>query len=179
MPPRHARDCAEVLVLADERGYEGNGTMQLPTYVRHLRAGELTAAATIRRQTRGSVMVVDGGGALGHVVARQAFRWAITAAKRRGVAVGITHSHGYTGVLGVYVRQAARQGMLALYLQTTQPFLGVPGSGRRLIGNNPIAFSCPVQANSRWSWTCHAASARWAGSEWPLQKVARSHLTGL
>jgi LDH2 family malate/lactate/ureidoglycolate dehydrogenase len=140
----HARDCADVLVLADARGFEGNGIMQLPTYVRHLQSGELTPNARIRRRRQGGMLIVDGGGALGHVVARQAFRWAIELSARSGVVVGLTHSHGYTGVLGVHVREAARRGLLALFLQTTHPFLGLAGSRRRVIGNNPLAFSAPV-----------------------------------
>jgi LDH2 family malate/lactate/ureidoglycolate dehydrogenase len=142
--PAHARDCAEVLVLADARGFEGNGVMQLPAYVRHLQSGELTAKARIRRRRQGGMLIVDGGGGLGHVVARQAFRWAIELSARSGVVIGRTHSHGYTGVLGVHVREAARQGLLALFLQTTHPFLGLPGSRRQVIGNNPVAFSAPV-----------------------------------
>ena len=144
LPRSYARDCAEVLVAADARGFEGNGVMQLPAYLAHLQADELAAGARIRRRTQGGLLIYDGGGALGHVVARRALLDAARLAERRGVVVGLTHSHGYTGVLGVHVREAARRGMLALYLQTTQPFLGLPGSGRRVIGNNPIAFACPV-----------------------------------
>ena len=145
MQPGPAAVAAEVLVRADARGYEGNGVMQLPTYVRQMLAGELASRVRIRRSRPGSLMVVDGGATLGHVVVAQSVRWAVAAARRRPMVATVMHSLGYTGVLGAHVQNAAEAGFLALLLQTTHPFLAAPGGGPTIIGNNPVAFAAPVR----------------------------------
>lgn len=102
-----------------------------------------------------------------------AVREAVALAGQTAVVTCVLRDSGHLAALGLFVLEAAEQGMLALLCQRTPQVMGLPGSKGPAIGNNPIAFALPVagaaplvfdMAQQRGgARPCHAGPAGGAG----------------
>ena len=149
VPDASAADCAAVMVETDLRGIDSHGIGMLPTYLRELAAGSITAAPDVRVVIDSPVLaVVDGGGGLGHTPGLLAMRLAIEKARAVGLAaVAVTNSRHY-GAAGYYADLAAAEGLIGLSLTSApNPHLVPPFSTQKALGTNPIAFSAPAGHN--------------------------------
>jgi len=116
--------------------------------------------------------IVDGGGSIGFPAAATATDLAIAKALRCGIAVVGANNHRYSGVLGLYVEQAARAGVVAIAagsgtLAVTAPY----GAREARLCTNPIAMGFP---SSGGAIVWDAATAAVAGTE--LARLAEEGL---
>lgn len=135
---------AQVLVRTSLRGIDTHGIARIPSYLEKLKTGEVNPRAQPRSELRHGVLHIDGDGGLGQVVAMAAVREAVALARQSALVSCVVRDSGHLAALGLFVLEAAEQGMLALLCQRTPPIMALPGSLAPAIGNNPIAFALPV-----------------------------------
>lgn len=133
------------LVRANLRGVETHGMLRVPAYVKMLRAGATNTSPRMTCEDRGGMLVVDADGALGQVGGSFALRQAIATGKTRGLVGVSIRNVGHLGALGLFLEEAAVAGFAGMMMQNGPPIMGLPGSARSAIGNNPLAFSAPVR----------------------------------
>ncbi|MEJ8846093.1 Ldh family oxidoreductase [Variovorax rhizosphaerae] len=139
---------ANVLVRTSLRGIDTHGLSRLPLYVEKLKSGEVNAQPDIRIEMRDGMMYCHGDGGLGQVVLPFALERVLLAARTTALVACRIESTGHLGALGTLVLPAAEQGFLAILCQRTPPIMALPGSTAPAIGNNPIAFACPVDGRA-------------------------------
>lgn len=136
---------AHALAATDSFGVFTHGSKLLAPYLRRIRAGGIVATArpAIARQGPGWA-IVDGGSAMGHVVAWLAMETAIDKARACGVAyVGVRQANHF-GAAGHYALRAARAGLIGLAMSNDIPSVAAPGSRRAVTGTNPLAYAVPA-----------------------------------
>jgi LDH2 family malate/lactate/ureidoglycolate dehydrogenase len=143
----HAEIASEVLVRTNLRGVDSHGISRIPIYMQRIAAGEITSNDP-KAEMRDGTLHVDGKGALGQVVARFAVDQAVQATEKIGCAPCVIVNSGHLSALGLFALQAAENGRVALVCQRTPPVMGLPGSPRANMGNNPIAFAAPVRGGT-------------------------------
>jgi LDH2 family malate/lactate/ureidoglycolate dehydrogenase len=138
---------AEVMVDAEERGYDSQGMMRLPSYLRWAKAGEFKSPAsiTVRRESP-SAISVDGGNGWGAVVTTRVMQMCVDRARTTGCCFAAVSDVGHVGRLGYYVGQAAEAGMIAILAlsgSTSAPVMAPWGGTEARLSTNPIAFGFP------------------------------------
>jgi len=148
MPQAQARLTAQLIVATDLLGIESHGVSMLPQYDTMVRNGKIRLAGTPRLiREAGATSLWDGAAGLGHPVAHAATAHAIGQARQHGIALaGVRNSHHF-GAAGLYARQAAREGLVALVTSSSQALMLVPThASMPVLGTNPIAFAAPAGA---------------------------------
>ncbi|MEJ8822765.1 Ldh family oxidoreductase [Variovorax humicola] len=143
-----ALTAAGVLVRTSLRGIDTHGLSRLPLYLEKVAAGEVNARPHLQSEMRDGIMHCDGDGGLGQVVIPFALEQMLLAARSCALVACRVRSTGHLGALGTLVLPAAEQGFLAILCQRTPPIMAMPGSIGPAIGNNPIAFACPVEGRA-------------------------------
>jgi LDH2 family malate/lactate/ureidoglycolate dehydrogenase len=72
----------------------------------------------------------------------------VEATEKVACATAVIRNCGHLSALGMFALQAAEQGRVALVCQRTPAVMGMPGSPRANIGNNPLAFAAPVRGGT-------------------------------
>lgn len=138
---------ADEVVDAEQRGYDSQGLIRLPPYVRWAMAGEIVspAAPEVLRETP-TTLTVDAHDGWGHVVCLKVMRTCVDRAKASGVCVATVRNTPHVGRLGYYVEAAAEAGAIGViagsgdYGSATM----APWGGREpRLATNPIAFGFP------------------------------------
>ena len=115
IPDEHAELTAHLLVDTQMRGVYSHGVRQVQRYLDAYREGTLNTHPQTRVTNDGpATTALDGDGGLGIIVADEAIKTTIAKARSYGVAVATTTHHGHLGSSGKYVRQALREGMVAM-----------------------------------------------------------------
>ena len=143
----HAAIASEVLVRTNLRGVDSHGISRIPIYMQRIAAGEITSKDPTA-EMRDGTLHVRGHGALGQVVASFAVDQAVQATEKVGCVPCVIAKSGHLSALGIFALQAAESGRVALVCQRTPPVMGLPGSPRANMGNNPIAFAAPVRGGT-------------------------------
>lgn len=139
-----ALTAASVLVRTSLRGIDTHGISRLPLYVEKLKSGEVNAQPRLQVEMRDGLMHCNGNGGLGQVVLPFALERTLSAARTCALVACRVQATGHLGALGTLVLPAAEQGFLAILCQRTPPIMALPGSTAPAIGNNPLAFACPL-----------------------------------
>lgn len=147
IPQEQAALAAQILGRTSLRGVDTHGVSRIPSYVQKILSGEITGRVP-QTQWRGGALQVDGGGALGQVVASHAVDAAVRVTEKQAAAPCHIVRSGHLSALGLYALQAAEHGRIALICQRTPPIMGLPGSHAASIGNNPLAFAAPVKGGA-------------------------------
>ena len=138
---------AEVMIDAEERGYDSQGVLRLPTYLRWAKIGEFKSPAQIKvTRTRPSAVAVDGGNGWGAVVTSRVMDMCLERARETGSCFAAVGDVGHCGRLGYYVERAAEQGMigiLSLSGSMSAPVMAPWGGTEARLSTNPIAFGFP------------------------------------
>lgn len=142
---KDAEESARLLVRTNLRGIDTHGISRVTGYVEKLRSGELNARPRIEMSFRDGILFLDGDGGLGQVVGTQAASEAVSRAADTGVVTCFIRRSGHLAAIGQFVLEAAERGMVAVICQETPPLMALKGASRPAIGNNPIAFACPVK----------------------------------
>jgi LDH2 family malate/lactate/ureidoglycolate dehydrogenase len=143
----HSAVAAPLLVRTSLRGVDAHGISRIPVYLQRIAAGEITSNDP-QAEWRDGALHVDGGGALGQVAATFAVDQVVEATEKVATAACVITNCGHLSALGVFALQAAEQGRVALVCQRTPVVMGLPGSPRANIGNNPLAFAAPERGKS-------------------------------
>jgi LDH2 family malate/lactate/ureidoglycolate dehydrogenase len=138
---------APLLVRTSLRGVEAHGISRIPVYLQRIAAGEITSNDP-QSQWRDGALHVDGRGALGQVAATFAVDQVVQATEKVATAACVITNCGHLSALGIFALQAAEQGRVALVCQRTPAVMGLPGSPRATIGNNPLAFAAPERGKT-------------------------------
>jgi LDH2 family malate/lactate/ureidoglycolate dehydrogenase len=139
-----ARTTSDALLEADLRGYGSHGLLRLPTMLRRIQSGMISAVARPRIVAeRSGTALVDAERALGPVGAAFGAALAVRKAEAAGVAaVGVIHGD-HICLTGFYADRMARAGCVGLVTTVTQPLVHPLGGSQRLLGTNPLAIAIP------------------------------------
>ncbi|TDC48639.1 Ldh family oxidoreductase [Actinomadura sp. KC345] len=145
LPPGHAETTARAITLADAWGIGSHGLFRLPYYLDRMASGghPPDAALKVRRDT-GPLVLLDGGGGLGHWQVAAAAATAAERSARYGVAAVAVADSGHCGALGVYALEIARKGQVGLLLSNGPAALPPWGGDRALLSTSPIAAGIPL-----------------------------------
>lgn len=139
-----ADETARLLVRSNLRGIDTHGVNRVSGYVEKLRSGELNAQPSADLSFRDGVLRLDGDGGLGQSIGRMAVDEAVRRAAEMPVVTCFIRRSGHLAAIGLFALEAAERGMVAVICQETPPLMALEGASRSSIGNNPIAFACPV-----------------------------------
>jgi LDH2 family malate/lactate/ureidoglycolate dehydrogenase len=138
---------ADEVVDAEARGYEAQGLLRLPAYVRALQDGSARSPVTLTvLRDSPSALAWDATGALGHPAALQAMEACVERAAATGACFGIVREPGHIGRLGYYVERAAAKGAIGIIACSGGPSSATMapwGAREARLGTNPIAFGFP------------------------------------
>jgi len=142
-----ARDMAAQIMSSELAGHESHGLRRLPEYVQRARGGlaDPAATATVDLDT-GALTRMDGHGAFGHLVMRDATRLVTERARTHGIAAVAVHNADFAGRLADFCEQAAREGFATLiYVNDSGSGQDVapPGGLAGRLSTNPIAAGIP------------------------------------
>ena len=144
VPSADAAVVAQCLLRADLRGVTTHGLMRLPVYTDRLRRRLVSARPDlVVTRTTAATARVDGGNALGFVVAHRAMSEAIALAREAGIGmVGARHSNHF-GMAASYVLQATEAGLAAMVFTNASPAMPPWGGREPMLGTSPLAFGVP------------------------------------
>ncbi|HSI39034.1 MAG TPA: malate/lactate/ureidoglycolate dehydrogenase [Xanthobacteraceae bacterium] len=143
---REARLIARQLVDSNLRGHDSHGVGSIPVYIRNVRSGDLPLNQSLTTVLdTPSLLVCDGNGGAGQVMAHDAMALGITKAEQCGVAlVGLRNSH-HIGRIGHWAEQCADAGLASVHFVNvvSTPSVAPFGGGAARIGTNPFAIGIP------------------------------------
>ncbi|VTU46598.1 (2R)-3-sulfolactate dehydrogenase (NADP(+)) (plasmid) [Variovorax sp. SRS16] len=144
MPSDDARCVAASLVRSEARGWKTHGLSRVKSYVDMLDEGLFNPVPAMHHTVLRGGVVFDADGAMGAVAARDILRAARHALRDSASVLVVARDVGHLGALGVHVLAAAESGLFCMAGQQTPRLLALEGFERRAIGNNPLAFGCPL-----------------------------------
>jgi len=144
MPLVDAAIVADVLVWADLRGVDSHGVSRVSMYMRLIDDGDLNLTPTIaiRTETPASVLV-DADRAAGPIAMTRAMGAAVRKARDAGVGLALVRATTHTAALGYYTLMAANEGMAAIALAASTPFMAYHGTRAAGVSTNPISIAVP------------------------------------
>ena len=143
VPEPDAAIVARVMTANEMRGIS-HGVALLAPYIRHIRAGGMTAAPRIAiERDVGATLVLNGDAGLGPLIAHRAMELAIERARRYGVAFVVARDGNNFAAAGYYAKMAADAGMAGVAMTNADPTMAVAGGAGRTVGNNPLACAVP------------------------------------
>ena len=144
MPEVDAAVVADVLVWADLRGVDTHGVSRIPMYLRLIDDGDLnlTPSIKIRTETSASILV-DADRAAGPIAMTTAMNAAMRKARDAGVGLGLVRATTHTAALGYYTLMAAQEGMAAVALAASMPFMAYHGTRAPGVSTNPLSIAVP------------------------------------
>ena len=136
---------AQALVKTNLWGIDSHGVIRVPIYVRRLRSGAINPKPKIKT-TGGSkgLEILDGDDGPGFLVGREAMKRAIELAAEFNVGVVGAIRSNHFGATALYARMAADQGMVGIAMTNVVQNMVLPGAGKPVVGNNPIAIAVPT-----------------------------------
>lgn len=145
MGARDARLLAAALVDADQRGIHSHGTLRVPDYVRKLTEDGVDPRGrpTIIRD-HGNAMIIDGGNAMGQIVADFAMRAAIKRAARAGIALAAARNSNHCGAMDRWASLALEHNMIGIAATNALPTMAPWGGTDKIVGINPLAVAFPA-----------------------------------
>jgi ureidoglycolate dehydrogenase (NAD+) len=162
VPKDDANVVATSLVQTSLWGVDSHGVLRLTHYLTRMTIGSIKAAAVpVVKQSGPVTAQIDGMDGLGIVHCVKGMALAIEMAKAAGVGIVGIGGSSHCGAMGLYTREAARQGLIGIAM-THSSSVVVPHGGReKYFGTNPIsiAFSrggaepvCLDMATSQVAW---------------------------
>jgi len=140
----HAATVADVLVWASLRGVDSHGVARIPMYVRLIDDGDLNLAPTIAVQTETVASVLfDADRAAGPIAMTTATRAAVRKAGDAGIGMALVRATTHTAALGYYTLMAAQDGMAAIAVSASTPFMAYHGTRVAGVSTNPISIAVP------------------------------------
>ncbi|HEX4944969.1 MAG TPA: Ldh family oxidoreductase [Usitatibacteraceae bacterium] len=162
VPEEDAKTVGGCLVQTSLWGIDSHGVLRLTHYLTRLSKGSIVAdARPVVTRTGPVTAQVDGRDGLGIAHAVLAMSVAIELAKDAGIGIVGVGNSSHCGAMGLYTREAARQGLIGIAM-THSSSVVVPHGGRhKYFGTNPISFAfarqggepvCLDMATSQVAW---------------------------
>ena len=145
-PKADAAICANVLIAADQLGFDSHGISRLkPIYYDRIRQGIQLATTRIRTlKTSAGTAVLDGGNGMGHVVAHKAMTLAIQKARKHGLGMVAVRNSTHFGIAGYYSLMAVKAGMIGICGTNARPSIAPTFGVENMLGTNPLTFGMPT-----------------------------------
>ena len=144
LPADRALAVAEAVTLADVWGIGSHGLLRLPYYLDRTRAGGYPATAELRTVVdSGPLVVLSGGGGLGHWQLLAGAELARDRARNFGVALVAVGDSGHCGALSVYLLPLVEVGLAGLVLSDGPPVMPAWGGTQPLLSTSPLAAGFP------------------------------------
>lgn len=136
---------ADLLVEAELRGLPSHGMQRLPLLLSRLEKGladgRTQGGATWSRR---AFLEVDGERGLGPVVMMSAMRRLKQNLPETGITVAAIRNANHIGMLAYYAEKAARDGLIAIVMSTSEALVHPFGGTEAMLGTNPIAIGIPA-----------------------------------
>ncbi|HKC33498.1 MAG TPA: Ldh family oxidoreductase [Xanthobacteraceae bacterium] len=144
MAESDAATVADVLVWADLRGVDSHGVSRVSMYLRLIDDGDLnlTPAMKIATETA-AVVLVDADRAAGPVAMTMAMGAAVRKARDAGIGLALVKATTHTAALAYYTLKAAEEGMAAIAMAASGPFMAYHGTRAAGVSTNPISIAVP------------------------------------
>lgn len=141
---------SDSLVQTSLWGIDSHGISRLPHYLKRIELKSINATPNFKYKKNGAAVgTVDGDNGLGIMVSHYAMVRAIQLAKEAGAGViGIEHS-SHCGALGLYSRQAARDGCIGIAFTHSDSFVKPYSGTEAFFGTNPISIAIPSEDADR------------------------------
>ena len=135
---------AQSIVLAEVWGLASHGVMRVPHYLRRLMAGGYSPTAELQEvRDTGPLVILDGGGGLGHGQLWKAAELAANRCAEHGIsAVGVGNS-GHAGALGVYTLPVLDRGHVGLVLSCGPAAMPAWQGSSPVLSTSPLAAGIP------------------------------------
>lgn len=148
--PKKARLCADSIVFASLRGLDSHGLVGiLPRMAAELASGKIKPNADIVLvRESAATATLDGGNALGPVIAAEVMEQACERAERFGLGAAVAYNCNHFGAASFYSMLAARRGLIGLIMCNSNPTVAPFGGRDRLFGTNPISYAVPVNGGA-------------------------------
>ena len=141
-----AEAVADCCVMTDMMGITTHGTVNLPKYIRKMKAGGLDGTATPSVVSDGPTWArLNGENGFGMYNGRYAMDLAMAKAEQTGMAIVTVSDSGHCGACSCYSVYAAQKGYLAIAMSNTVKLMCAPGGKGNIIGNAPISYAIPRQ----------------------------------
>lgn len=135
---------ADLLIEAELRGLPSHGLQRLPLLASRLEKG-IADGRSYGTGTwcRRSFLSIDGERGLGPVVMMRAMETLRPILSETGIAIAAIRNANHMGMLAYYAEAAARTGLIAIVMSTSEALVHPFGGTRALLGTNPIAIGIP------------------------------------
>jgi len=144
-PADPARLQADLLVEAELRGLPSHGLQRLPLLLSRLDKGLADPRAhgtgTWQRQ---AFLSVDGERGLGPIVLMNTMRVLQRKLGETGIAIAAIRNANHIGMLAYYAEVAARNGLIAIVMSTSEALVHPFGGTQAMLGTNPVAIGIPT-----------------------------------
>lgn len=145
VPGDQAVAIAKVVVEADLRGIGSHGVLRLPTYIRKVQAGTMTAKTELKvLRERGAVLLIDAQHGFGQIAGIHAMNEAMNLAEKYGVGVVAVRNAGHFGIGAYYTMMALSRDMIGMVTANAAPSMAAWGGTVPLLGTNPICVAVPT-----------------------------------
>jgi len=145
LSPEDADLLARLLTLTDLRGVSNHGTVQMSSYIRQFRKGQLNPRPNVHVISESStILIADGDGGLGYFPAYRAVHALIDKALAQGVAAALTRNHGHIGAAGLYSRIPMEHDLICYGVSGHQLLLRPGESVVNAAGGSPMTFAIPA-----------------------------------
>jgi LDH2 family malate/lactate/ureidoglycolate dehydrogenase len=92
----------------------------------------------------GALLLLDGGGGIGPVIANRAMELALERARQFGVSFVVVRNSNHFGIGAYYAEKSLAQEMVGAAFTNAGPALAAWGGKSRVIGSNVIAIAVPA-----------------------------------
>jgi len=145
VPGDQAAVIAQIIVEADLRGIESHGVLRLPTYIRRVQAGTMTAATEPRIvRERGASLLLDAQHGFGQIAGVHAMNQAMRRAEEYGIGLVAVRNSGHFGIAAYYAMMAPPRKMIGMVSANAAPSMAAWGGTIPLLGTNPICVAVPT-----------------------------------
>lgn len=144
LTPSDAERITDHFVTAEASGVTTHGIERAALTLAAVRRVGPGAAPVVMSMSE-SVVMIDGRGTQGVLVAQKCTQVAVERARRHGAAlVAGTRFSGSTGALGYFTEQAAQAGLVAIAVCNSEASVAPAGGIDPILGTNPLALSFPA-----------------------------------
>ncbi len=151
VPEPDADIVADSLIWADLHGVDTHGVARIPSYIERFRHRLVEPHARLRVESRMPFAAcVDGGNAMGAVIASKAMAEALARAETLGIGVVVARHSNHFGAAGYWARQAVPRDCIGMCISPASKSLAPFGSKAPLFGTNPLAVAVPAGRYAPW-----------------------------
>lgn len=148
VPEGDARLCAEMIVLQEMRGVTTHGLRRLHPSIACLDEGLIKPKVDrLILRDEGAITVIDGNGGIGMPGCMEAMTTAIVKARKFGIGMSVIINNNHFMSAAPYCIRAVEDDMIGICCSNTLANMGYPGAAGCVIGNSPIGFGIPTDAD--------------------------------